>query len=217
MFDTLYEDDYLLAVRKPVGMLVEGSHGDEQSLEDLAQAKFGPKTRACHRLDRETTGIVLFGKTARSHKELSHLFATRHIRKEYWTIVEGLWPKECSRIETQIAPLGGGKWANVETEGKPAVSTFRILKQNKDSSLLQVLPKTGRTHQIRLHCHYVGRPILGDTKYGNRDDSGHLALHARSLRFQHPETKQEIEIMSQAPSHWRSWLESLGFDDSNSG
>ncbi len=207
-FDILYEDDSLIAVSKPPGLLVESAGGDEPSLLDMIVSRHGPKVRACHRLDRLTTGVVLFSKSRLMDKEIARLFEKKRIRKEYWAVVEGEWPRDCNRVETRIASLGNGVWKNVKEGGKAAISTFRVLKRNTSYTCLQVLPKTGRTHQIRLHCQSVGNPILGDPIYGKvPETSSRLALHARSIRFLHPILDEQIEIIATAPDYWQTWLD----------
>jgi 23S rRNA pseudouridine955/2504/2580 synthase len=196
--DILWEDADLLAVNKPAGLLVDsGGRGD-----DLV-TRMG--CFAFHRLDRETSGIVLLGRSRRYAREITALFEEKRIRKAYLAVVRGEWRE--SRVDLAI-------------EDRPAVTTFRRLAlgsfAGEAASLIEALPKTGRTHQIRIHAAHVGHPILGDAKYGVGDAPpaevgdgasapGH-ALHAHRLDFRHPASGETISVKS-SPHEWLSaWL-----------
>ena len=205
MPEVLFQDDDLLAVFKPRDWLTEA--GDEiESLESWVRGKLCSKAAACHRLDKATTGVVLFRKNRKWLRELSQLFEEKRVRKEYWAIVEGFWPADLHRIETRIAPVGDGTWMNSEREGKLAKTTFRILGRTTSRTWLQILPKTGRTHQIRLHCSYAGFPISGDRLYGSEPDASWLALHARCLDFLHPGSGERLRIEARVPVYWEHTL-----------
>ncbi|MDE0769164.1 MAG: RluA family pseudouridine synthase [Opitutaceae bacterium] len=201
----VFEDSDLLAVDKPRGLLVEGFEGGERSLENLVREYAGARARALHRLDRDTTGVVLFAKNSKWNRALSELFEKKRIRKEYWAIVRGSWDKRINRIDTRICRQENGRWGNSKTEGKAALTTFRLLGQGGEFSWVQALPKTGRTHQIRLHCLAAGCPIVGDRFYSD-DDSNPLLLHARSLSFPHPDGGREVRLNSEPPGNWSKWL-----------
>ena len=203
--EVLYQDDDLLAVFKPRDWLTESGDGVE-SLESWVRGNLCPKAAACHRLDKATTGVVLFRKNRKWLRELSRLFEEKRARKEYWAIVEGCWPADLNRIETRIAPAGDGTWMNSKREGKLAVTTFRVLGRSTSRTWLQVLPKTGRTHQIRLHCCYAGFPISGDRLYGSDSGTTWMALHARRLDFQHPGKGERLRIESRVPDYWEHSL-----------
>ena len=205
--ETLYEDADLIAVNKPAGMLVESALGNELSLLDRLSKALGRKVVSYHRLDRDTSGVVLFGKTARLNREMGLLFAEKRIRKEYWALVEGEWPKGLNRVESRIGPLGNGRWANQDDGGKPALTTFRRLGGFEGVSWIQALPKTGRTHQIRLHCLKAGFPILGDRVYG--EEGEFLALHARRICFRHPKLGKDVAIEARLPDCWDGAMRNL--------
>lgn len=202
--DILYEDDDLLALNKPRGCLVEGIAGGERSLSDKVVQLRGDKVRALHRLDRETTGIVLFAKNGRWNREWSALFERKRIRKAYFALTLGSWDRRIGRVDTNIALKGKGVWANVDSGGKPATTTFRLLKEANGTSWIEALPKTGRTHQIRLHCQAVGCPIVGDTLYGQSTE-GPMMLHAHSVALNLPNGGKRIEISAALPGDWESW------------
>ncbi len=209
--DVLFEDDELLAVGKPSGILTEGGGEREDDLEQAASRHVGKAVCCCHRLDRLTSGVVLLRKNGRYKAELAALFEKRQMRKSYWALVEGEWPTTHQRIETQVAPVGSGIWANVATGGKPAVSTFQILGKSADRKLtwLNVLLKTGRTHQARLHCLHSGCPIIGDPVYGSKKPADLFGLHARELRFRHPATGEALKLTAPAPANWNDTLASI--------
>lgn len=200
----LHEDDDLLALNKPSGLLCEGGGQREDDLEQIASRLCSKTVRCCHRLDRLTSGVVLLRKTARFNAELAALFEQHRVRKLYWALVEGRWPAGLNRIETLIAPVGNGVWANVTVGGKPAVSTIRVLAVDSGQNLswLGVLLKTGRTHQARLHCWHAGCPIFGDPVYGSGEESGLFGLHARELRLSHPGTGHDLTLIAPPPETW---------------
>lgn len=210
----LHEDDDLLALNKPSGLLTEGGDGREDDLEQIASRLCGKDVRCCHRLDRLTSGVVLLRKTARHNAELAALIEQHHVRKLYWALVEGVWPAGLHRIETLIAPVGNGIWANVAADGKPAISTFRVLASDSAQNLswLSVLLKTGRTHQARLHCAHAGCPIIGDPVYG-KGGAELFGLHARELRFRHPSDGRDLKIIAEPPAAWAPVLSRLQSDN----
>lgn len=212
--EVLFEDEHLLALNKPSGLLTEGGNEREDDLEQIAARLVGKPVFACHRLDRLTSGVVLLRKSGRYKAELADLFAHHRIRKLYWALVEGAWPADLNKIETQIAPAGAGAWANVDTGGKPAISTFHVLAVSpaQDITWLSVLLKTGRTHQARLHCRHAGHPILGDPLYGSGQPAPCFGLHARELRLRHPATGAELTLVAAPPSTWNSTLQLLAPD-----
>ena len=189
--EILWEDADLLAVNKPAGLLVDsGGRADDVVTQT--------KCFAFHRLDRETSGIVLLGRSRRYAREITEMFEKKTIRKAYLAVVRGDWRD--SRVELAI-------------EGRTAVTTFRRLATGFYAgdavSLIEALPKTGRTHQIRIHCAHAGHPILGDAKYGKDERGDGHALHAHRLDFRHPGSGETISVRSQ-PLPWLStWLKNF--------
>jgi RluA family pseudouridine synthase len=203
----LFQDDDLIVVNKPIGLLTESARPGDDSLLRRVEDMIGRTPVAHHRLDRETSGCILFGKTNRYNRQLARLFSEKKVRKEYWVIVEGDWPQGYGRVETFIGSAGDGRWENRVDSGKPAATTFRCLARADGRSLLQALPKTGRTHQIRLHCLHAGCPVVGDTLYGLPGTEGPLMLHARKLTFRHPGDGRNVEVEAPFPDTWREWVE----------
>jgi 23S rRNA pseudouridine955/2504/2580 synthase len=204
----IYEDDFLLAVNKPAGLSVHAQAGlVGPDLQDLLEGQGHRHWVLLHRLDRETTGLVLLAKRRAIVPAMAQAFEEHRIRKSYWAVVVGQWPKTCQRIETYIGEDRQGRWCNVAVGGKIARSTFRVLGRSADTSWLEVLPKTGRTHQIRLHCHHAGHPVLGDARYGSAQADRMMALHAHTLDFRHPATKLSVHLVAPVPDYWQSlWL-----------
>lgn len=208
--DVLFADEHLLALNKPSGLLTEGGGNREDDLEQVARRLTGRPCHACHRLDRLTSGVVLLRKNNRHNAALAALFAEHRIRKLYWALVAGRWPAGLHKIETRIAPAGPGRWANVPAGGQPAVTTCRILGRATADTVtwLELLLKTGRTHQARLHCLHAGHPVLGDPLYGPGAPADFFGLHARELRFRHPATAAELTVVAPPPAAWAATLES---------
>ncbi len=202
----LFEDDDFLVLDKPHGVLVEGVKGGEQTLTDFAIAHSGERTRAAHRLDRDTTGVVLFAKNSKWNRELAEIFEKKRIRKEYWAIVRGKWNRSINKVETMIRRTENGRWENSKENGKVSTTTFRVMGSDEQYSWVQALPKTGRTHQIRLHCLEACGPIVGDRFYSD-DSENPLLLHARSLSFAHPGGRGDLRFESDPPEYWKKWLD----------
>jgi 23S rRNA-/tRNA-specific pseudouridylate synthase len=130
----------------------------------------------------------------------------KRIRKAYWAVVAGRWRPEWNRIETEIARSPTGRLQNVVAGGRRAVSTVRLLAATDEKSWIEVLPKTGRTHQVRLHCLAMGHPILGDRLYGERADVP-IALHAWRIDLRHPVSGESLRIRASPPAYWPDhWL-----------
>ncbi len=201
----LFEDEHILAVNKPSGLLSVPGRGDH--LSDCAEARakaHDRNARTVHRLDMDTSGILLFGKGAEAHRRLSLLFAERKVEKRYIAWVAGLMPEDDGDIDLPLAV----DWPNrplqkVDMEkGKPSLTCWRVLERREDATLLALTPKTGRTHQLRLHCAAIGHAILGDRFYSDptvRKRASRLQLHAETLEFHHPMTEEWISL--QAPSN----------------
>jgi RluA family pseudouridine synthase len=213
----VYEDEWLLAVSKPGGLQMHPTNSPASgdiSLESLVLERFGAGYVLYHRLDKDTSGIVLLGKPSRErhdvHRKMTQAFEQKKIRKAYLAIVQGEWRREWNRVETSVARAPNGLMQNVAVgtpDSKRALTTFRLILASNDSSTeprtwIEAMPKTGRTHQIRLHCLYHGCPILGDRYYGTADD-GPLALHAYRVDFRHPITDEPIRLIQEPPPSWR--------------
>jgi len=207
----LYEDEHILAVDKPAGMLIHPSHS--QFTGTLANRVIGyyqrtGQTGAFHpvtRLDRDTYGVVLLGKNSYAHAMLSELHAAHKLEKVYEAAVFGKMPAEEGIIDAPIArqPLPS-LLRYVNQEGKPSQTKYQVLEEKDGYSIVRLWPLTGRTHQLRVHCAYVGCPILGDPQYGTAESLAmsremglkHQLLCARWIEFIHPLLGENIKIMS---------------------
>lgn len=227
--DILYEDDWLAVVNKPPSMVVHPARGNwSGTLASALQHRFagelssvGGPTRPgiVHRLDRDTSGVILVAKHDLAHTKLSTLFQDRQIEKEYYALVLGAPERDRDVIEEPIGmhPTQREKMAirRHDPESKHAETFYEVDERFDGYGAVKVLPKTGRTHQIRVHMCHIGHPILCDRQYGGhsqitrgeitgqREDKQVLldrqALHARRLRFAHPESGEDMEIVAPLP------------------
>ena len=208
----LYEDDHLLAVDKPAGILIHPSRSrDSGTLANYVlyyyqqtgqKSAFHPVTR----LDRDTFGVVLLAKNAHVHAAMNTLHAQGGIRKTYHALVFGTPEPDSGTIDAPIARLPlPSLLRRVDPAGKPSVTEYRVLERRDRCSLLELRPITGRTHQLRVHCAYMGFPILGDPQYGSPESmelSRQLGLEsqllcAQKLEFIHPVTGEPLRLESE--------------------
>jgi 23S rRNA pseudouridine1911/1915/1917 synthase len=217
--EVLLLDEHLCAVWKPAGMPVQPDHtGDPSLLDRVSQQIDDPRLALVHRLDRPVSGVVLFARSSLATKALNEQFRDRRVEKRYWAIVEG----------TPVVPEGQ-EWTTIEhlllhdTKAKRskvlhsfrdgaamARLKFKILGGGERLSLLEVVPEGGAFHQIRAQLSAMGHSIRGDVKYGARrsEKDRSIALHARSLVFQHPSTLETVRVEADAPqsSVWNALL-----------
>ena len=197
--DILYEDDYLLIVNKPAGMLSVPGKGDADSVYHRLRILYPDATGPIivHRLDMATSGLLLAAKTKEAHQNLQAQFKNRTIQKRYIALLEGEVPQDEGEIRLPLCPdpLDRPRQIVSEEFGKPAFTRYRVLERTSGKTLIAFYPQTGRTHQLRVHAaHPLGLhcPILGDELYGRKAER--LYLHAEYLAFTHPITSERIEI-----------------------
>lgn len=197
--DILYEDDYLLIVNKPAGMLSVPGKGDADSVYHRLHILYPDATGPIivHRLDMATSGLLLAAKTKEAHQNLQAQFKNRTIQKRYIALLEGEVPQDEGEIRLPLCPdpLDRPRQIVSEDFGKPALTHYRVLERTSGKTLIAFYPQTGRTHQLRVHAaHPLGLhcPILGDELYGRKAER--LYLHAEYLAFTHPITSERIEI-----------------------
>ncbi len=220
--DIIYEDEDLLVINKPRGMVVHPACGHYSGtlvnallhhIGNLSQIGGKIRPGIIHRLDKDTTGLLLVAKNDFAHLSLSSQLKNRELKRIYWALVEGEIPWEERRVELPIGrhPVHRKKMAVVPF-GKPAISNFKVLERFKNYTLLSVNLETGRTHQIRVHLSYLGFPIVGDIVYGRRDKRFNMTgqlLHAKEIYFLHPRKKEYMSFSVDLPKDFQEILDQL--------
>ena len=185
----IHDDSRLLAVNKPSGIAVHRGTSLPFGLVDAVRCCFNDDNiQLGHRIDRHTSGCVLFAKTRVALLELHHAIKHHTLVKTYECIVAGRWPKSVTEITVPLRKIrlsNDEDRVEVHSDGKPSTSKFEILRSTEQFTWLQIQPLTGRTHQIRVHCQYQGHPIIGDSKYDNREqfNAPNMLLHATNMQF----------------------------------
>jgi 23S rRNA pseudouridine955/2504/2580 synthase len=227
----IHRDEHLLVINKPHGMPVQGGPGIVHHLDALLDAlRFGSadRPRLVHRLDRDTSGVLLLARTPGTAAKLAASFRTRAVEKAYWAIVARRPTPSEGRIDLPLRRTGGARGERTEIaergdkEAARAITDYRTLDHaGQKLAWLELSPLTGRTHQLRVHCVAIGAPILGDVKYARPDQnnafaatveglSGELHLHARALRLPHP-AGGTLVVEADLPPHMTATFRTLGF------
>jgi 23S rRNA pseudouridine1911/1915/1917 synthase len=217
----LYEDDDVVAIDKPSGMVVHAGAGVHSgTLVNALVHRFGElsgvggalRPGIVHRLDRFTSGVLLVAKNDAAHRKLAGQFAGREIEKHYLALVHGSLAVETGRIDRPIArdPVRRVRMTARLEEGRAAWSEYRVLRRFAKFTFVEVKIGTGRTHQIRVHLSSIGHPVAGDTLYGApKQEFGRYFLHAHRIRFQQPTSGKEVVVVSPLPADLAAWLASL--------
>ncbi|HER0831436.1 TPA: RluA family pseudouridine synthase [Streptococcus pyogenes] len=219
--DIIYEDDTLAIINKPQGMVVHPSAGHPSGtmvnalmyhIKDLSSINGAVRPGIVHRIDKDTSGLLMVAKTDAAHQALAEELKAKKSLRKYLAIVHGNLPNDRGMIE---APIGRSekdrKKQAVTAKGKEAVTRFTVLERFGDYSLVELQLETGRTHQIRVHMAYIGHPVAGDPLYGPRKTlSGHgQFLHAKTLGLTHPMTGKEMIFTVEAPEIFQKVLKLL--------
>lgn len=200
--DIVFEDDDLIILNKPIGMLVHPSHREKTGtvLNALAHylnqdGKEGPHVRPglIHRLDRDTSGLLVVAKNSRVHARVGSQFEKKQVEKRYLALVEGRVGDDEGTITAPIGRHAGEKLWSVKSDGKSSETRFRIRERYADTSLVELDAVTGRTNQLRIHCAEIGHPIVGDTQRGGRA-FWRMCLHSYRISFRHPSTNSVITL-----------------------
>ena len=224
--EILFEDNHLLVINKKPGELSQGDEtGDVPLIDSLKefikirdQKPGNVYLGLIHRLDRPTSGILVFAKTGKALTRMNDLFKTREVQKTYWAIVEGKPEKQFERLEHYLKKNPKNNKVTVFTkpaqDAKIAILEYKVLGNLDNYSLLEVDLFTGRSHQIRSQLSFISHPIKGDLKYGAKrsNPDGSISLHARRISFKHPVKKDELTILA-PPPHDKIWQDCLTFAD----
>lgn len=203
----VHRDDRLLALNKPVGLLSVPGIGPEKldSVATRAAAQF-PGARILHRLDRDTSGVILLAFEAEAHRELSRQFHDREVRKTYIAIVSDVVKDDSGEIDLPMRkdmdPRNAPRQVIDHAEGRRAITRWHVIERHSDRTRMKLIPITGRSHQLRLHMKSIGHPILGDDLYAPAKVlalSNRLMLHAESLTIVHPQTASLVTFTAICP------------------
>lgn len=214
----VFEDDEIIVVNKPAGMLVHPTKGVKKgtllnavsyhlNCKSIAnyelqitehESKF-IRAGLIHRLDRQTSGLMVISKNARAHRIIAKHIQSRFVEKKYFAVVEGIVEEDSGTINAPIYHNEEEKFWVISELGKPSESRFRVIERCGDATLLELEPVTGRTNQLRLHCTHLGHPIIGDTIYSGREFP-RLCLHAYRLCFWHPNGDRRLEFETELPA-----------------
>lgn len=229
----LHQDPHVLVIDKPHGLPVQGGPGIAKHLDGMLDAlrlDAEDRPRLVHRLDRDTSGVLVLGRSAAAAAKLAAAFRGRDVQKTYWAVVVGEPEPPEGRIDLALAKQGGPRGERTRAldpeeagEGARAITDFRTLDAaRRRAAWLELRPLTGRTHQLRVHCaEGLGTPILGDGKYGGADAHmdglpGALHLHARALRLPHP-AGGWLEVAAPLPAHMKETFGFFGFEAPRTG
>jgi len=223
----LFEDEGMIALDKPSGLAVQGGTKQGYHIDNLSHGLVtgaGPRPRLVHRLDKDTSGVLLLAKSLTAARELTDAFRTNRVEKTYWAIVDGVPRNQSGQIDNLLGKthVGGGERVVVgEKVGRRARTKYEILDRTLDkAALLGLYPLTGRTHQLRVHCVNLGTPILGDRKYNpsakytDMEWARQLQLHARKLVL-HRDKGKEVRIEAPLPNHMKTCLKAFGISAPN--
>ena len=212
MLDIIYEDNHLIAINKKAGDIVQADKtGDaplSERLKNYIKKKYNKPGNVflgvIHRIDRPTSGVVVFAKTSKSLSRMNLLLRNNQVKKTYWAIVSKVPPKESEVLENYLIKNNklNKSFVSEEENAKKGILKYKLIKNTKNFFLLKITPKTGRHHQIRVQLSNIGCIIKGDLKYGakrsNKDKS--ICLHAKNIEFLHPVKKQKIIINATLPN-----------------
>lgn len=198
----LYEDRYMIVIDKPEGLLsvpLEGETGIKHALGLLKQFSGTDQIYAVHRIDRETSGVIMFARGKESEFRFKELFEKHDIEREYLAIVEGRMKEQSGTWESNLLELPS--YRVIESpEGKTAITHYSVVRRSSKYTYLKLKLETGRKHQIRVHCQLAGHPVLGDARYSSTESPiRRMCLHACTLGFTHPFTKKAFSITSPVP------------------
>ena len=215
----IYEDDHMLILNKPSGTAVHGGSGLKFGAIEALRA-LRPQARfleLVHRIDRDTSGILLVAKKRSALRHLQAQFREKTVHKYYFALVMGQWKNNCKSVNAPLLKNEVNSIVRVNPKGKPSETRFKILEKFKEATLVQASPITGRTHQIRVHTQYMGHPIAWDDRYGDPRFDAYTAqfgiqrlfLHAANIQFTHPGSNERVEIHAPLEKRLEKALEQM--------
>lgn len=215
--DIVYEDEYLLVVNKPSGMVVHPSIGHYKGtlvnalMYHTNLSNNGTRPGIVHRIDKDTSGLLLVAKNDEVHNLLSEAISKKEVKRKYVALVYGVINNDTGTIDAPIGRdfLNRKKMSVTDINSKEAVTNFKVIERYKDATLIECILETGRTHQIRVHMNYIGYPIVNDPVYGKKkiiNDFGQM-LHSKTIGFTHPITKEYLEFSCNPPKEFNDILE----------
>ncbi len=222
----LHQDDHVIAINKPAGLAVQGGTGTHKHIDAMLaglQFEKKEKPKLVHRLDKDTSGVLLLARTTKAATALANAFKSKEVMKIYWAAVVGVPKPRHGRIDIPLEKRPGHKGEQVvaDEDGRRAVTYYHVIENAaRKAAWLAMMPETGRTHQLRVHCAELGTPVLGDGKYGGKAAflegaegvASQLHLHAKALRIGHP-AGGVLEVVAPLSDHMKASWKYLGFDE----
>jgi len=212
----LHRDGLILVIDKPAGLAVHAGPSKAPNLEECFDAlRYGlPRPPAlAHRLDADTSGVLVLGRHPKALSKLGRLFSGRDTEKTYWAVVEGAPPAEEGVFDSSLLKVNtkSGWSVKVSGKGQTAITRYRVLGRAPGMTWLELRPETGRTHQLRVHCAHAGCPIIADRSYGKAVPGQQLHLHARAIVLPLSKNKPPIRVEAAPPAHMLKALEACGY------
>ena len=216
----VYEDKDIMVINKPSGLVVHPGNGNKENTlvnglkyytTELSDVGGEERVGIVHRLDKDTSGLMLVAKSNKAHEILAEDFKNKRVHREYEALLIGNFPSETAYID---APIGRSKdnfnKMEVRSDGKSARTNLKVIKRYKDYTLVKLVLETGRTHQIRVHMCYIGYPVFNDPVYVNKKSTefGQF-LHSKVIKFKHPITGEELEFCSELPKEFEDYISKL--------
>ena len=219
--DIVFEDDDIMVINKPSGLVVHPGSGNKTNTlvnglldytNNLSDVNGEERPGIVHRLDKDTSGLMLVAKSNKAHQVLTEDFSNHDVKREYYALVKGVFPHNTAIIDAPIGrdEINRKKMAVTAKNSKKAITHLTVLKRYKDYTLVKLDLETGRTHQIRVHMAYIGYPVVNDPLYNTKKASefGQF-LHSKTITFTHPITKEELHFESDLPQEFQQFIDNL--------
>ena len=220
--DIVYEDNDIMVINKPSGLTVHPGSGNKNNTlvnglldytNNLSDVNGEERPGIVHRLDKDTSGLMLVAKSNKAHEVLSADFERHDVKRKYWALIKGVFPHNTALID---APIGRDekdrkKMAVTAKNSKKAITHLKVVNRFKDYTLVELELETGRTHQIRVHMAYIGYPVYNDPLYSNNKNTTEFGqfLHSKTIDFDHPITKEHMHFESDLPDEFQNFIDEL--------